>query len=36
VREADIATAKAVLGWEPRIFLEAGLDRTIAWYRDQR
>jgi nucleoside-diphosphate-sugar epimerase len=36
VRKADLGTAKAALGWEPRTALEAGLDRTIAWYRDHR
>lgn len=29
---ADIAKAKAVLGWEPEIDLDAGLDATLAWY----
>lgn len=26
--------ARKILGWEPRLSLEEGLDRTIAWYRD--
>lgn len=34
-RRADVGTAKAALGWEPRTSLEDGLDRTIAWYREQ-
>jgi nucleoside-diphosphate-sugar epimerase len=29
------AKARAVLGWEPRIGLETGLERTIAWLREQ-
>jgi UDP-glucose 4-epimerase len=36
VRIADVAFAKAVLGWEPRTSLDRGLEQTIAWYRDQR
>ncbi len=27
--------AKAVLGWQPRVDLDAGLERTIAWYRER-
>ncbi|MBL9151012.1 MAG: SDR family NAD(P)-dependent oxidoreductase [Verrucomicrobiales bacterium] len=33
---ADISKAKRLLGWEPEIPLEEGLDRTIGWYRDNR
>ena len=29
---ADITKAKEVLGWEPEIDLDAGLDATVAWY----
>lgn len=29
---ADITKAKAVLGWEPEVDLDAGLDATVAWY----
>ncbi len=32
-RKPDIALAKAKLGWEPRIGLEDGLNRTIAYFR---
>ncbi len=31
----DIARARRTLGWEPRVSLEAGLQATIAWYRDR-
>lgn len=30
----DATKAKVVLGWQPRIGLEDGLLRTIAWYRE--
>lgn len=33
---ADISKAKRLLGWEPEISLEEGLDRTIGWYRENR
>jgi dTDP-glucose 4,6-dehydratase len=32
-RQPDISRAKEVLGWEPRVPLEEGLQRTIEWYR---
>lgn len=32
-RKPDISRAKEVLGWEPRVAVEDGLARTIAWYR---
>jgi UDP-glucuronate decarboxylase len=32
-RRPDIALAKEALGWEPRVPLEEGLDRTIAYFR---
>lgn len=35
VRSADVAAAKAALGWEPRTSLDRGLEQTIAWYRDR-
>lgn len=31
---ADISLARSLLGYEPRISLEEGLRRTVAWYRD--
>ncbi|HEX8231955.1 MAG TPA: UDP-glucuronic acid decarboxylase family protein [Caulobacteraceae bacterium] len=34
-RRPDISKAARVLGWKPRTPLEAGLERTIAWYRQE-
>ncbi len=31
---ADNTRARQCLGWEPRVTLEEGLERTIAWMRD--
>jgi UDP-glucuronate decarboxylase len=33
-RQPDIALARRVLGWEPRVPLEEGLRRTIAYFRE--
>ncbi|RMH59971.1 MAG: SDR family oxidoreductase [Candidatus Hydrogenedentota bacterium] len=33
VRRPDITRAREWLGWEPRVTLEEGLRRTIAWFR---
>ncbi len=32
-RRPDISLAKETLGWEPKVPLEEGLDRTIAYFR---
>ncbi|MFO0962906.1 MAG: UDP-glucuronic acid decarboxylase family protein [Phycisphaerales bacterium] len=32
-RQPDIALARRVLGWEPRVPLREGLRRTVAWFR---
>jgi UDP-glucuronate decarboxylase len=32
----DLARAKASLGWQPRVGLEDGLGRTIAWFRQRQ
>ncbi len=32
--QADARKAKKILGWSPRVNLEEGLQRTIAWFRD--
>ncbi|HID34806.1 MAG TPA: SDR family oxidoreductase [Anaerolineae bacterium] len=34
-RRPDIAKARTLLGWEPAIDLETGLEETIAWFREQ-
>ncbi len=34
VRQPDISLARKLLGWEPRVPLEEGLRRTIAYFRD--
>jgi GDP-L-fucose synthase len=33
-RVVDITKARTVLGWEPKVTLEAGLADTIKWYRE--
>jgi len=33
VRQPDISKARRVLGWEPKVSLEEGLDRTIPYFR---
>lgn len=33
---ADISKARTLLGWEPTVELDEGLDHTIAWYRENR
>jgi dTDP-glucose 4,6-dehydratase len=33
VRRPDITLARTELGWEPRVEVEDGLQRTIAWFR---
>jgi UDP-glucose 4-epimerase len=32
---ADISKAKTLLGWEPKVNLEIGLNRTIQWVRNR-
>jgi nucleoside-diphosphate-sugar epimerase len=34
VRQPDITIARGVLGWEPVVQLEEGLQRTIAFFRE--
>jgi len=34
VRQPDISLAKKLLGWEPKVSLEEGLRRTIAYFQD--
>lgn len=33
VRQPDITRARQVLGWEPQVSLEEGLERTIEWFK---
>jgi dTDP-glucose 4,6-dehydratase len=33
VRQPDIGRARTLLGWEPRVGVDEGLGRTIAWFR---
>src|SRR5499425_3041967 len=35
VRQPDIARAKAILGWEPKVGLDEGLQKTIAYFEDR-
>ncbi|MBV1894769.1 MAG: SDR family NAD-dependent epimerase/dehydratase, partial [Ilumatobacteraceae bacterium] len=34
-RQPDIAAAKALLGWEPKIDLREGLERSIPYFAEQ-
>jgi len=36
VRQPDIARARALLGWEPRVDTDEGLRLTIDWFRTRR
>jgi len=31
-RQPDIGKARSTLGWEPKVPLEAGLERTVAYF----
>jgi dTDP-glucose 4,6-dehydratase len=33
VRQPDISKARELLDWEPKVKLEEGLERTLAWFR---
>ncbi|MFO0581321.1 MAG: UDP-glucuronic acid decarboxylase family protein [Anaeromyxobacter sp.] len=35
VRQPDITLARTLLGWEPRVALDEGMKRTIAWFRER-
>ena len=32
VRQPDISLAREVLGWEPQVTLEDGMERTLEWF----
>ena len=34
-RQPDIAKAKRLLGWQPRVTLDEGLKKTIPWFKQQ-
>ena len=36
LRIPNVQKARELLGWEPEVDLDEGLDRTIAWYRQRR
>ncbi len=36
MRIPNVDKARALLGWEPRVDLDEGLARTIAWYRERQ
>jgi UDP-glucose 4-epimerase len=35
LRIPSVEKARELLGWEPRVELDEGLARTIAWYRER-
>jgi UDP-glucuronate decarboxylase len=35
-RRPDITFARELLGWEPHVSLDEGLERTIAWFRERQ
>jgi dTDP-glucose 4,6-dehydratase len=35
VRQPDITRARTLLGWEPKVGLEEGLQKTLAYFRDK-
>ena len=36
VRQPNISRAKKYLGWEPKIGLEEGLNKTVQWFKTQK
>lgn len=36
IRQPDISKAKELLKWEPKVNLEQGLKKTIAWFKTQK
>ena len=35
-RRPDITLARKLLGWEPRVRVREGLQRTIAYFKEER
>jgi dTDP-glucose 4,6-dehydratase len=35
-RKPDIGRAKAILGWEPKVALQEGLDATVEWFSNEQ
>jgi UDP-glucuronate decarboxylase len=35
-RRPDISRARALLGWEPKVGLQEGLEATAAWFADEQ
>jgi nucleoside-diphosphate-sugar epimerase len=35
VRQPDITRARTLLGWEPKVGLEEGLTKTLAYFRER-
>ncbi len=35
-RKPDIGRARELLGWEPKVSLEQGLEATVSWFKDER
>jgi nucleoside-diphosphate-sugar epimerase len=31
---ADISKARKLLGWEPSVSLEEGIENTVKWFKD--
>jgi dTDP-glucose 4,6-dehydratase len=34
VRQPDITLARQLLGWEPKVRPEEGLEKTVEWFRE--
>jgi len=34
--QADVEKARSLLGWEPQVSLEEGIERMVAWYDENR
>ena len=34
--QADVSKAKSLLGWEPKVSLEDGIEKLVDWYKSER